>query len=103
MTQPDQPQPVEDAEFLAQAWERHRAHLFDGARPVSEWLVDQIDPRPGQTILELAAGPGETGFLAAERIGAEGRLISSDISAGLVDEARRERRPVVWATSSSVS
>lgn len=89
MTQPDQPQSVENAVFLAQAWERHRTHLFEGARPVSEWLVDQIDPRPGQTILELAAGPGETGFLAAERMGAEGRLISSDVSAGMVDAARR--------------
>jgi ubiquinone/menaquinone biosynthesis C-methylase UbiE len=89
VTQPDQPQSVENAEFLAQAWERHRTHLFEGARPVSEWLVDQIDPRPGQTILELAAGPGETGFLVAERIGAEGRLISSDASAGMVDAAQR--------------
>jgi ubiquinone/menaquinone biosynthesis C-methylase UbiE len=89
VTQPDQPQSVEDAEFLAQAWERHRRHLFEGARLVSEWLVDQIDPRPGQTILELAAGPGETGFLVAERIGAQGRLISSDVSAGMVDAAQR--------------
>ena len=56
---------------------------------MSEWLVDQIDPRPGQTILELAAGPGETGFLAAERIDAEGRLISSDLSRGMVDAAQR--------------
>src|SRR5262249_43012100 len=67
---------------------RHRTQLFEGARPVSDWLVDQIDPRPGQTILELAAGPGETGFLAAERIGPGGRLISSDISPGMVDAAR---------------
>jgi ubiquinone/menaquinone biosynthesis C-methylase UbiE len=89
VTQPDQPQSVENAELLAQAWERHRAHLFEGARPVSEWLVDQIDPRPGQTILELAAGPGETGFLAAERIGTEGRLVSSDLSSGMVEAAQR--------------
>jgi ubiquinone/menaquinone biosynthesis C-methylase UbiE len=89
VTQPDQPQPVENEQFLAEAWERHRRHLFEGARPISDWLVEQIDPRPGQTILELAAGPGETGFLAAERVGAEGRLISTDISAGMVDAARR--------------
>ena len=57
--------------------------------PVSEWLVDHVDPRPGQTILELAAGPGETGFLAAERVGADGRLISTDLSAGMIDAARR--------------
>ena len=92
MTQPGQPQPDESAELLAQAWERHRTQLFEGARPVSDWLVEQIDPRSGQTILELAAGPGETGFLAAERIGPGGRLISSDISPGMVDAARRGAR-----------
>src|SRR5213080_4193088 len=89
MTQPDLPQPPEIAELVASSWERHREFLFEGQRAVSEWLVDQIDPRPGETILELAAGPGETGFLAAERVGADGRLISTDLSAGMIDAARR--------------
>jgi ubiquinone/menaquinone biosynthesis C-methylase UbiE len=86
---PDQPQPLEVAEFVAAAWERHREQLFESARPVSEWLVDQVGPRPGQTILELAAGPGETGLLAAERVGRDGRLISTDNSPRMVDAARR--------------
>src|SRR6266540_7115793 len=89
MTQPDPPQPAEIAEFVAPAWERHRDLLFEGQRSVSEWLIDQVDPQPGQTILEVTAGPGETGFLAAERIGANGRLISTDGSVGMVDAARR--------------
>ncbi len=88
--QPDQPPEVGDvAEFVASSWERHRELLFEGQRAVSEWLVDRVDPRPGQTVLELAAGPGETGFLAAERVGADGRLISTDLSAGMIDAARR--------------
>ena len=56
---------------------------------MSEWLIDHIDPQPGQTILELAAGPGETGFLVAGRLGPRGRLISTDLGAGMVDAARR--------------
>jgi ubiquinone/menaquinone biosynthesis C-methylase UbiE len=88
--QPDQPPEVGDiAEFVASSWERHRELLFEGQRAVSEWLVDRVDPAPGETILELAAGPGETGFLAAERVGADGRLISTDLSAGMIDAARR--------------
>ena len=88
--QPDQPPEVVDiAEFVASSWERHRELLFEGQRAVSEWLVDRVDPRLGQTILELAAGPGETGFLAAERVGTDGRLISTDLSAGMIDAARR--------------
>jgi SAM-dependent methyltransferase len=74
---------------LSAAWERHREKLFEGPRPVSDWLVDRIDPQPGQTILELAAGPGETGFLVAERLGPAGRLISTDLGAGMVAAAQR--------------
>src|SRR6266545_7122333 len=89
MTQPEPPQPADVVEFVAPAWERHRRLLFEGQRPVSEWLIDQVDPQPGQTVLELAAGPGETGFLAAERVGPSGRLISTDLGPGMVDAARR--------------
>jgi SAM-dependent methyltransferase len=74
---------------LSAAWERHRERVFESQRHVSEWLIDQIDPQPGQTILELGAGPGETGFLAAERLGDRGRLISTDLGPGMVDAARR--------------
>jgi SAM-dependent methyltransferase len=74
---------------LAAAWERNRDRLFESVRLVSDWIVDDVEPQPGDTILELTAGPGETGFLAAERIGAEGRLISSDLSPGMVAAARR--------------
>ena len=29
--------------------------------PVSHWMVDALAPQPGQRVLELAAGLGETG------------------------------------------
>lgn len=81
--------PFAISESLASSWERHRSRLFENAREVSDWLVDQIDPQPGDTVLELAAGPGETGFLAAERIGASGLLISTDVGSGMVEAAQR--------------
>jgi ubiquinone/menaquinone biosynthesis C-methylase UbiE len=74
---------------LAPRWESGRELLWRGTRPVSEWLVARLDPQPGQTILELAAGTGETGLLAAPLLGPEGRLISSDREPGMVDAARR--------------
>jgi len=74
---------------LAAAWEEHREYLFQTQRLVSDWIVDQVDPQPGQTILELAAGPGETGFVAAERVGPEGKLISTDVGPGMVAASRR--------------
>lgn len=84
-----QPDPVEVGDFLAAAWDRHREQLFENVRPLSDWLVDQVDPQPGQTVLELTAGPGETGFLVAERIEPDGKLISTDLSPAMVEAARR--------------
>jgi ubiquinone/menaquinone biosynthesis C-methylase UbiE len=74
---------------MASRWDRRRSLLQESTRAISEWLVDRLDPCPGQTILELAAGTGETGFLAAARLGATGRLISSDRSPNMVEAARR--------------
>lgn len=74
---------------LSEAWERYREELFEAQRDVSDWLVDQVAPRAGETILELAAGPGETGFLAAERVGPTGRVLSTDLGAGMVAAAAR--------------
>jgi SAM-dependent methyltransferase len=56
---------------------------------VRTWLIAQLDPQPGDTVLELCAGPGDTGFAAAELLGEEGRLLSTDFSAEMVEVARR--------------
>ena len=74
---------------LAPRWERGRELLWASTREVSEWLVERLDPQPGQTILDLAAGTGETGFLAAGRLGDGGRLITSDLSPDMVEAAQR--------------
>ena len=58
-------------------------------RHLDERLVALLDPAPGDTVLELAAGPGDTGFIAAERVGPDGRLISTDVAPEMVDAARR--------------
>jgi SAM-dependent methyltransferase len=55
---------------------------------VSAWLVDAVDPQPGQTILELAAGLGDTGLEAAERVGPEGKVIITDGAEAMVEAAR---------------
>src|SRR5687768_15578788 len=52
-------------------------------------MVDAIDPQPGQTVLELAAGTGDTGFLAAELIEPGGTLICSDFAPEMLAAAQR--------------
>lgn len=73
----------------AQGWERRQESLREKTASVSRWLVDAIDPHPGERVLEVAAGPGETGFIVAQRIGPEGRLLSTDQAPDMVEVARR--------------
>jgi SAM-dependent methyltransferase len=76
-------------EEMAPGWERWRAQLADALTPVRTWLIRELDPRPGETVLELGAGTGETGFEAAGLLGDEGRLVTSDFSPEMVEVARR--------------
>jgi SAM-dependent methyltransferase len=52
-------------------------------------MLRELSPREGDTVLELAAGIGETGFDAAAIIGERGRLISTDFSPAMLAAARR--------------
>ena len=76
-------------ERAADGWQRRNARFQAAAMPVSQWLVEAIHPQPGQRVLELAAGVGETGFLAAELIApGGGTLISSDGAEAMLAHAR---------------
>jgi ubiquinone/menaquinone biosynthesis C-methylase UbiE len=72
----------------ARAWFDQRESLFAASRPIHEWLVKNLAPRSGDRVLEVAAGPGDTGFLAARLLG-NGRLVSTDLSPEMVDAARK--------------
>jgi SAM-dependent methyltransferase len=80
---------LENWRTMASGWERRRGEIERVTRPVSEWMVQALDPQPGDVVLELAAGPGDTGFIAAALLGERGRLISSDFSPEMVEVARR--------------
>ena len=74
---------------VASGWERQRELFLTSTGAVSERLVALLDPRPGETILELAAGPGDTGLLAARALAPGGRLVSTDFAPEMVETARR--------------
>lgn len=46
---------------------------------------------PGQTVLDLGSGGGIDVFLAAKRVGDEGRVIGVDMTAEMIEKARRNR------------
>jgi SAM-dependent methyltransferase len=73
----------------AAGWERHADAFRRDTMPVAGWMIDAIAPRPGDTLLELAAGIGDTGFLAAELIEPGGTLITSDLVPEMLSAAQR--------------
>jgi SAM-dependent methyltransferase len=75
-------------EASASGWARSHDTMVAMGEPVSRWLVDHVDPRPGQTVLELAAGLGDTGLMAAERVRPGGRVIITDGAEAMVEAAR---------------
>lgn len=73
---------------MAQGWDDNREYMWETSKPVGEWMIKMLSPSTGQTILELAAGVGDTGFVAAKLVGEDGRLISTDFSPAMVEGAR---------------
>jgi SAM-dependent methyltransferase len=52
-------------------------------------MVRRLDPQPGDTVLELAAGLGDTGLMAARLVGESGRVIITDSAPEMIAAARR--------------
>ena len=74
---------------MAPGWQGRRDWLMGITGQVNDWLAQKADPQPGQTVLDIAAGTGDLGFKVAERVGQEGRVISTDFAPEMVDVARR--------------
>jgi len=77
-----------DWDSQADKWFEERESILEASRPVHEWLAKHLEPRNGQRIIEIAAGPGDTGFLIAPMLGS-GRLVSTDLSPIMLDAARK--------------
>ena len=72
----------------AKGWSAERDTIRASTMPVSAWMVDAVAPQPGHVVLELAAGIGDTGFLAAELIQPSGTLICSDFAPEMLSAAQ---------------
>jgi SAM-dependent methyltransferase len=76
-------------EQAAPGWISERERMRERVAPVTDWLVDQLALRPGLTVLELAAGPGDVGIRVAETLAGGGRVIVSDRAAAMVEGVAR--------------
>ena len=76
----------------AAGWQARRDEMRAATMPVSVWMVDALDSQPGHDLLELAAGLGDVGFLAAETILPGGTLICSDFVPEMLTAAQARAR-----------
>jgi SAM-dependent methyltransferase len=74
---------------VARGWEQRADPYRKLTMPVSIWMLEAIAPQPGHTILDLAAGIGDTGFLASELIEPGGTLITTDYLPEMLSAAQR--------------
>jgi SAM-dependent methyltransferase len=75
-------------ETAAAGWGREAEAVRNWGMPVSVAMVESLELQPGQRVVELAAGPGDTGFMAAELVRPGGTLISSDGAEPMIEVAR---------------
>ena len=75
-------------ERAAAGWGKRAGRMREFGMPASAWMIEHARLQPGQRVLELAAGPGDTGFLAAELVRPGGTLICTDAAGTMLDVAR---------------
>lgn len=62
---------------------------WGGERKVRRVLLEGIDFQPGDRILDMCCGPGNTTFVIAEMVGKQSVVKGIDLSRGQIESARR--------------
>ena len=75
-------------ESAAPGWAKWEYVLASGFRGATETMLDIANVQPGMSVLDVACGAGSASVQAAQRVGLDGRVVSSDISATMLDHVR---------------
>ena len=85
----DRPRPSESGEAwasgdAASGWKRGAAARARALDPLTELMLDLAGVTVGSQVLDLGAGTGDQTLLAARRIGPDGMVLATDISASML-------------------
>ena len=72
---------------VAGSWATHAAYVDARGAEITERMLDLSELQAGERVLELACGPGSVGLAAAERVGARGEVVLSDVVAEMTSIA----------------
>jgi demethylmenaquinone methyltransferase/2-methoxy-6-polyprenyl-1,4-benzoquinol methylase len=66
---------------------------FGGERRWRQLIVEGIDPRPGEKIVDICCGTGTLSIMLAEKLAGTGEVVGIDLSSRLLDLARKKQKP----------
>jgi enediyne biosynthesis protein CalE5 len=72
----------------SKGWRDWSEFIDRSTTPVSERLVAMAGVEPGHRVLDVAAGYGEPSLTAAKTVGAQGEVVATDISPGMLEYGR---------------
>jgi SAM-dependent methyltransferase len=76
----------------AQAWSDWGPLLRRWLGPATELMLDMAHVREGSRVLDVAAGAGDQSLQAAERVGARGHVLATDLSPRILERAAANAR-----------
>src|SRR6185295_11944456 len=76
----------------AAAWHRWGPTLEEWLGEATQVMLDLARVREGSHVLDVAAGAGGQSLAAARRVGPDGSVLATDISANILDFAAEEAR-----------
>jgi ubiquinone/menaquinone biosynthesis C-methylase UbiE len=65
-------------------------------RPFAELTLNEVTPKKGERVLDIACGTGIVARLAKERVGQSGKVVGVDVSAPMVAQAARIAPGIEW-------
>lgn len=82
--------PIKEWRESAQYWAQHNATIRTMFAPLTGALIEHAEIREGQSVLDVAGGPGEPSLTIAETVGPTGSVTCTDAVAEMVETARAE-------------
>jgi ubiquinone/menaquinone biosynthesis C-methylase UbiE len=76
----------------ANGWNDHTSDIRAWLRTASDAMLDMAGIVPGASVLDVAAGAGDQTLDIAQRIGPQGRVLATDMSAGILALAKNNAR-----------
>lgn len=79
--------------IAGQVWARYQTQLDRQIEPLGLEAMRALAPQPGEAILDVGCGCGQTTLELARRVGPGGRVLGVDISELMLEVARHRPRP----------